>query len=38
MQANKPAEAKPDLEKYLALAPAGPLAAQAKELLASIKP
>jgi len=37
IQANKPADAKPDLEKYLTLAPAGPQAAQAKELLATIK-
>jgi len=37
IQANKPADAKPDLEKYLALAPAGPQAAQAKELLGTIK-
>ena len=37
LQANKPADAKPDLEKYLALAPAGPQAAKAKELLAGIK-
>jgi tetratricopeptide (TPR) repeat protein len=38
LQASKPpADAKPDLEKYLAMAPAGPLAAQAKDLLSSIK-
>jgi Flp pilus assembly protein TadD len=37
LQSNKPADAKPDLEKYLALAPAGPQAAKAKELLDSIK-
>jgi hypothetical protein len=37
MQANKGAEAKPDLERYVALAPAGPQAAKAKELLATIK-
>ena len=37
MQASKNAEAKPDLEKYLELAPSGPQAAQAKDLLAAIK-
>ena len=37
VQAGRLAEAKADLEKYLALAPAGSQAAQAKELLASIK-
>jgi tetratricopeptide (TPR) repeat protein len=37
LQSNKPADAKPDLEKYLALAPAGPQAAKAKEFLDSIK-
>jgi tetratricopeptide (TPR) repeat protein len=37
IQANKPADAKPDLEKYLALAPAGPQAAKAKDLLATSK-
>jgi tetratricopeptide (TPR) repeat protein len=37
MQAQKNADAKPDLEKYVALAPAGPQAAKAKELLAGIK-
>jgi len=37
LQTNKPADAKPDLEKYLALAPAGPQAAKAKEFLDSIK-
>ena len=37
LQLNKPADAKPDLEKYLALAPSGPQAAKAKELLDSIK-
>ncbi|MBZ5559639.1 MAG: tetratricopeptide repeat protein [Acidobacteriia bacterium] len=37
LQSNKTAEAKPDLEKYLALSPSGPQAAKAKELLDSIK-
>jgi tetratricopeptide (TPR) repeat protein len=38
MQAGKPAEAKPDLEQYLKLAPAdAPLAAQAKEMLSRIQ-
>jgi Tfp pilus assembly protein PilF len=38
LQANKPgAEARPDLEKYLAMAPNGQQAEQAKTLLASIK-
>jgi hypothetical protein len=37
MQAQRNADAKPDLEQYLALAPAGPQAAKAKELLAQIK-
>jgi Flp pilus assembly protein TadD len=38
MQANRNADAKPDLEKYIALAPpAAPQVTQAKELLASIK-
>jgi Flp pilus assembly protein TadD len=37
LQAQKPADAKPDLEKYLALAPNGPQAAKAKELLGNIK-
>jgi tetratricopeptide (TPR) repeat protein len=37
MQANRGADAKPDLERYVALAPAGPQAAKAKELLATIK-
>ncbi len=37
LQLNKPADAKPDLEKYLALAPSGPQAAKAKEFLDSIK-
>jgi tetratricopeptide (TPR) repeat protein len=38
MQANKNAEAKPDLEKYIALAPpSAPQVAKAKELLDSIK-
>jgi regulator of sirC expression with transglutaminase-like and TPR domain len=37
LQLNKPADAKADLEKYLALAPSGPQAAKAKELLSSIK-
>ena len=37
MQANKNAEAKPDLEKYLAMAPEGAQAAQAKQMLAAIK-
>ncbi len=36
-QGHRNAEAKADLEKYLALAPAGPQAAQAKELLDKIK-
>lgn len=39
LKANKNAEAKGDLEKYLALAPPGaPQVAQAKDLLATIKP
>jgi tetratricopeptide (TPR) repeat protein len=33
MGLQKPAEAKPDLEKYLELAPAGPRAAEAKKIL-----
>jgi tetratricopeptide (TPR) repeat protein len=37
MQASKAADARPDLEKYLALAPAGAQAEQAKTMLASIK-
>jgi tetratricopeptide (TPR) repeat protein len=37
MQAAKPADAKADLEKYLALAPDGAQAEQAKTMLASIK-
>jgi predicted Zn-dependent protease len=37
MQANKTAEAKPDLEKYLEIAPTGAQAAQAKQMIASIK-
>ena len=37
MQANKGAEAKPDLEKYLEVAPTGAQAAQAKQMIASIK-
>jgi Flp pilus assembly protein TadD len=37
MQAAKPVDAKPDLEKYLELAPAGAQAEQAKTMLASIK-
>ena len=38
MQANRNADAKPDLEKYIALAPPGaPQVAKAKELLAQIK-
>ena len=37
IQANKPADAKPDLEKYLALAPNGAQATQAKDLLATIR-
>lgn len=37
MQANKPVEARPDLEKYLALAPSGAQADKAKQLLTSIK-
>jgi tetratricopeptide (TPR) repeat protein len=37
LQSNRPAEAKLDLEKYLALAPSGPQAAKAKEFLESIK-
>jgi tetratricopeptide (TPR) repeat protein len=38
MQANKNADAKPDLEKYIAIAPpAAPMVAKAKELLATIK-
>lgn len=37
LQRQKNAEAKPDLEKYLALAPNGPQAPKAKELLGSIK-
>jgi Tfp pilus assembly protein PilF len=36
MQAGKPADAKPDLEECLRLAPSGPLAAQAKEMLSRI--
>ena len=37
LQMQKQADAKPDLEKYIALAPNGPQAAKAKELLGSIK-
>jgi tetratricopeptide (TPR) repeat protein len=37
MKASKSADAKPDFEQYLALAPAGPQAAKAKELLAAIQ-
>ncbi|HMB81410.1 MAG TPA: carboxypeptidase regulatory-like domain-containing protein [Vicinamibacterales bacterium] len=38
MQASRDADAKPDLEKYVAIAPAGaPQIAKAKELLATIK-
>jgi tetratricopeptide (TPR) repeat protein len=37
LQSEKIADAKPDLEKYLALAPNGPQAAKAKELLGKIK-
>ena len=37
MQAKRNADAKPDLEKYLALAPAGAQAAKARDLLADIK-
>ncbi len=37
MQASKNAEAKPDLEKYLEMAPEGAQAAQAKQMIASIK-
>lgn len=37
MQAGKNADAKPDLEKYLDMAPAGAQAAQAKQMIASIK-
>jgi tetratricopeptide (TPR) repeat protein len=36
MQAGKPAEAKADLDECLKIAPAGPLAAQAKEMLSRI--
>ena len=36
MQANKPADARVDLEQYLKLAPGGSLAAQAKEMLSRI--
>ena len=37
MQASKGSEGKPDLEKYLALAPAGQMAPKAKELIATVK-
>lgn len=37
MQANKGADAKPDLEKYLELSPNGAQAAQAKQMIAAIK-
>ena len=36
-QASKGVDGKADLEKYVALAPSGPMAAKAKELIASIK-
>jgi hypothetical protein len=38
MQAGKPADAKPDLEQYLKIAPAdAPLTPQAKDLLARVQ-
>jgi Flp pilus assembly protein TadD len=37
MQAGKLADAKPDLEEYLKIAPSGPLAAQAKDMLSRIQ-